>query len=166
MWQIQFQLVGFKKNFLHNKTVPSIQFSFVDIELVSSLITSLDTHKATGADGISSQFIRASPYMARLLTRLKNKCIESSLVPRQWKQVNVTPVPKCKYCTTLSHLRPFSVLPVLSKVCERVLYDQIVTHLVGNNLLTPHQSGFPSGYSTQYVLLFATDKWLRAIDQG
>jgi len=62
--------------------------------------------------------------------------------------------------------RPISVLPVLSKVFERVLYDQIVTHLVGNNLLTPHQSGFRSGYSTQDVLLFVTDKWLRAIDQG
>ena len=46
---------GFLKNFLHNKTVPSIQFSYVDTELVSSLITSLDTHKATGADGISSK---------------------------------------------------------------------------------------------------------------
>ena len=94
---------SFKEFSLHNKTVPSIQFSCVNIELVLSLITSLDTHKTTGADGISSQFIRASPYMARLVTVLINKCIESSLVPRQWKQANVTPVPKCKYCTTLSH---------------------------------------------------------------
>ena len=104
--------------------------------------------------------------MARLVTVLINKCIESSLVPRQWKQTNVTPVPKCKYCTILSHFHPISVSPVLSKVFERVLYDQIVTHLVGNNLLIPHQSGFCSGYSTQDVLLFVTDKWLRAIDQG
>ena len=88
------------------------------------------------------------------------------MVPRQWKQANVTPVPKCKNCTTLSHFRPISVLPVLSKVFERVLYDQMVSHLVGNSLLTPHQSGFRSGYSTQNVLLFVTDKWLRAIDQG
>ena len=54
--------------------------------------------------------------MARLVNVLINKCIESSLVPRQRKQANVTLVPKCKYCTTLSHCRPISVLPVLSKV--------------------------------------------------
>jgi len=103
------------KNFIDDKIVPSVQFSRVDIELVSSLITSLDTRKATG---ISSQFIRTSPYMARLVTVLINKCIESSVVPRQWKQANVTPVPKHKNCTTLLHFRPISLLPVLSKVFE------------------------------------------------
>jgi len=114
---------GFLEKFLDNKTV---QFSCVDIELVLSLISSLDAHKTTGADSVSTQFIRASPYIARLVTVLINKCIESSLVPRQWKQGNVSPVPKCKYCTTLSHFHPISVLPVLSKVFEHVLYDHIL----------------------------------------
>ena len=34
-------------------------------------------YKASGADGLSAQFIRASPYMVRLVTVLINKCIES-----------------------------------------------------------------------------------------
>ena len=76
---------GFLKNFLDNKTVPSVQFLCVNIELVSSLITSLDACKATGADDLSSQFIRASSYMIRLFTVLINKYIESFLVPRQLK---------------------------------------------------------------------------------
>ena len=39
-------------------------------------------------------------------------------------------------------------------------------HLNKYNLLTLHQSGFRSGYSTQDVLIHVTDKWLRAIDEG
>ena len=67
--------------------------------------------------------------MVRLITVLINKCISSSSIPSQWKQAVVTPVPKCKHCTSLSHFRPISVLPILSKILERVLYDQIVLHL-------------------------------------
>ena len=40
------------EKFLDNKTVPPVQFFCMDIELVSSLIPSLDAHKTTEADGI------------------------------------------------------------------------------------------------------------------
>ena len=68
--------------------------------------------------------------------------------------------------TNLSHFRPISALPTLSKILECVLYDQIVLHLNEYGLLTPHQSEFSSGYSIQNVLLHVTDRWLRAIDEG
>ena len=55
---------------------------------------------------------------------------------------------------------------LLSKVLEQVLFNQIVSHLHKNKLLSAHQSGFRAGYSTQDVLLYVTDKWLRAIDEG
>ena len=58
------------------------------------------------------------------------------------------------------------MLPTLSKVLERVLHNQIVSHLAKYNLLSAHQSGFRSGYSTQDVLIYVTDKWLKAIDEG
>ena len=146
-------------------TVPSLEFVPVDIESVSSTICSLHVQKASGADGLPTWFVRASPYMARLVTVLINKCIESSSVPFQWKQAIVTPVPKCKHCTSLSNFRPISVLPVLSKVLERVLHNQIQLHLIKYDLLCPHQSGFRTGYSTQDVVLHVTDKWLKAIDE-
>ena len=51
---------------------------------------------------------------------------------------------------------------------EGVLYDQILLHLNKYGVLTPHQSGFRFGYSTQDVLYTAcnryVDRWLRAID--
>jgi len=104
--------------------------------------------------------------MTRLFTVLFNKCIESSSAPIQWKQAIVTPVPKQKQCTSLTHFRPISVLPVLSKVLKHVLHNQIQSNLVKHHLLSFHQSGFRTGYSTQDVLLHVTDKWLRAVDEG
>ena len=75
-------------------------------------------------------------------------------------------VPKRKQCTSLTHFRPISVLPVLSRVLERVLHNQIQSHLMKYHLLSSHQSGFRTGHSTQDLLLHVTDKWLRAIDEG
>ena len=143
-----------------------MEFVPVDVKAVSSFISALHIQKASGADGLSARFIRASPCVARLVTVLVNKCIESSSVLLQWKQAIVTPVPKCKQCMSLTSFRPISVLPTLSKVLERVLYNQIQSHIVRYNILCDHQSGFRSGYSTQDVLLHVTDKWLKAIDEG
>ena len=145
-----------------------MQFDFVDVNTISSLVVDLDVHKAAGADGLSPRMLKASPYMVRLITILVNKCIASSSVSSQWKQANVTPVPKCENCTTLSHFRPISVLPTLPKILECVLFNQIVFHLNKYDLLTPHQSGFRAGYSTQDVLLYVTDidGWLRAVDES
>jgi len=72
--------------------IPTLEFVPVDVESVSALISTLHIQKAPGADGLSARFIRASHCMARLVTVLINKCIESSLVPLQWKQAVITPV--------------------------------------------------------------------------
>jgi len=149
-----------------DRVIPTLEFVPVDVESVSALIFTLHIQKASGVDGPSARFIRASPCMTRLVTVLINKCIESSLVPLQWNQAIITPVPKCKQCTSLTHFRPISVLPTLSKILERILYNQIQSHIVRYDILCAHQSGFRSGYSTQDVLLHVIDKWLKAIDEG
>ena len=86
----------FVEGFFDNRAVPSMQFAYVDVEIVSSIVNSLDIHKGVGTDGFSPWFLNASPYMVRLNTILINKCIASSSVLGQWKEAVVTPVPKCK----------------------------------------------------------------------
>ena len=98
-----------------DRAVPPLEFSCVDSGTVSSIFSGLDLHKVTGSDGLSTRFIMASPHMERLITMLFNKCINNYLVPYQWKQAIVTPVPKF---FGLSHLRSISVFPILSKALE------------------------------------------------
>ena len=68
----------------------------------------------------------------------------------------VTPIQKTKDSTELTNFRPISVLPVLPKVLERVVYDQLISYLLTHNLLYERQSGFRPHYSTQDVLLHVT----------
>ena len=67
---------------------------------------------------------------------------------------------------TLSNFRPIAILPVFSKLLERVVSDQIVNYFHKYNLFSQKQSGFRHGYSTQDVPLHAVNSCSKAIDCG
>ena len=58
------------------------------------------------------------------------------------------------------------MLPLISKVLERVIHDQTNAFLKGNNLLYNYQSGFRTNHSTNLCLSFLTDKILKGFDRG
>ncbi|XP_048031480.1 uncharacterized protein LOC125258536 [Megalobrama amblycephala] len=57
----------------------------------------------------------------------------------------------------LENYRPVSLLPLIAKTLERVVFNQLSTYLTQNNLLDDHQSGFKSGHSTETALLSVTE---------
>ena len=65
-----------------------------------------------------------------------------------------------------TNYRPISVIPVVAKVFERIIYDQLYHYLTTNNFLSCHQSGFRSLHSTLTALIEATDSWAMDIDRG
>ena len=66
----------------------------------------------------------------------------------------------------LNDYRPISVLPVISKLIERVVFDQFYEYLIVHDLLADTQSGFRPRHSTQTALLEATNEWYLNIDNG
>ena len=63
-------------------------------------------------------------------------------------------------------MNPAPVLPTVSKLFERIIYDQLYTYLSTNNLLIKHHSGFCSLHSTATALLEATNEWYFNVDRG
>jgi len=147
--------------------VPDLSLSEVQFNDVVQYIQVLDVHKAVGIDGISTCFIKASPYgMAVVLTKPINKSILACTFPDIWKTAIVTPVQKSKQNSSLSNYRPISVLPVVSKILERVVFDAIVCHLLKHDLLSNKQSGFCPGYSTQDVCYMLQTPGLKQLMMG
>ena len=62
--------------------------------------------------------------------------------------------------------RPISIIPVVTKVMEIIVYDQIFTHLIVNNLLSSYRLGFRQLHSTVIALLEVINNWALNIDKG
>ena len=61
--------------------------------------------------------------------------------------------------------RPISVIPTVARIFERIIYDQLYTYLIENELLNLQQSGFRSLRSTVTALLDLTNEWCYNIDR-
>ena len=62
--------------------------------------------------------------------------------------------------------RPVALLPIFSKILERVVFNQLVTYLDSNNLIHPNHHGSRSGHSTATALIQMYDTWVEEVDKG
>ena len=67
--------------------------------------------------------------------------------------------------TNPENFRPISLLPLISKVIERIVYDQVDNFLLQNNILYSCHSGFRKNHSTNLCLSFLNDKILKGFDK-
>ena len=65
-----------------------------------------------------------------------------------------------------SNYRPISVLPVVSRLFEKLIYGQLYQYLDEHKYLASHQSGFRSLHSVVTCLLKGTSDWFFGIDRG
>ena len=155
------------KEFL-SETNEQFSFEIVTQSQVFMHLTKLCKSKATGLDSISARLLRETPdLIADSLCQIFNKSVVTGIFPDEWKNSRITPVFKnAGKRTDPSNYRPISIIPVVAKVFERIIYDQLYKYLAVNNLLSSHQSGFRSFHSTVTALLEATDSWSLNIDRG
>ena len=79
-------------------------------------------HTSQGCDGLPAWFLRlTAPGYARILATLINQSLALSHVPKQWKEAIIHPKAKTTNPTSPSDFRPLSVLPVLSRLVERIV---------------------------------------------
>ena len=117
-------------------------------------MSSMCSHKSIGCDYLPSIFLkRFRSFLSKPIMDIINRSFDEGIFPDNWKKSLITPIPKKKGCTELTNFRPISVLPSLSKIIERVAQKQLLGHLLSNDLISPFQSGFRQGHSTQDVLL-------------
>ena len=84
----------------------------------------------------------------------------------EWKKANVVPVHKKGNKQNLENYRAISLLPICSKIFERLIYNEMFTFFTENNLISPNQSGFRPGDSCVNQLLAITHEIYKSFDEG
>ena len=78
----------------------------------------------------------------------------------------VTPIHKDGSKLVMGNYRPISVLPIISKIFEQEIFQQLYKYMNENNLISKFQSGFRPGYSTLSALIQMCDAWFNNMDNG
>ena len=116
----------------------------------------MSSSKSGGADGITIAMLRTTfPVVGPHLLHVINNCVVHSDLPSLWRAATVVPLHKTGDMGDPSNYRPISVLPVVAKLCERVVCSQLMDYLTVNHIICPQQYGFRPGLSTEAALLDA-----------
>ena len=152
---------------VHNTTSQRLEQIRTSQEEVAHLIRVMDSSKANGPDEISIKLLQmTNPVISGSLAKLFNNSFTQGKVASKWKQANVTPVYKKGDRQIITNYRPISLISVLGKLQERIVFKSLFKFLSQNKLLTWHNSGFKPMDSAMNQLILVTHKIYTAIDNG
>jgi len=115
-------------------------------------------NKATGIDNINCNIIiDVYDIIKAPLYFIFKSSLKKGIFPDLLKIAKVTPIFKVGDPSDVGNYRPISVLPVFSKLLERIMYNRIYEFLNKNNLLFSNQFGFQKNTSTEHAILKLVD---------
>ena len=144
------------------------EFRLVTCFEVSQVITEMPNNKAPGYDKVSVSVIKdCLPHLLPIIISIINESFASSVFPRVWKKAEAVPHHKEGDHEIPDNDRPILLLPVLSKVIEKLALRQYTCFLSEKNCLTKHQSGNKryTYRSTEPLDLLVADHLFKAIDE-
>ena len=129
--------------------IPLMNFRFVGVNEILSLINSLNSNKSSLVLGVNTRYLKDALTILQIeFTHLINECLDNAIMPSDWSIGTVSPIPKNGLSHAMSDYRPISVLPSPSKIIERAVYNQLIYHLESHGLLDGRQHGFRKDHST------------------
>ena len=121
----------------HLKNHDIFAFKTVDIGDIEKEINNINPKKATTSNSIPPNF------------------------PQNLKLADITPVYKKNDPLDKTNYRPVSILPVVSKIFERIMQKQINDFII--SFLSPYLCGYRKGFNTQHALLTLVENWRKSL---
>ena len=120
-----------------------------------------------GWDGLPAKMVKLiAPHICSPLVHLSNLSLTEGVFPDELKIARVIPIYKSKDPMVFGHYRPVSVLPIFSKVLEKIMYSRLIDFFNKHNTLYKYQFGFRNNHSTYMALILLIDKITNAIENG
>ena len=88
---------------------------------------------------------------------LFNQTLTRGEFPGNLKNADVTPVFTKNNPLNKENYRPVSVLPIISKVFEKLMPNRINLHI--NSFLSPYLCGYRKGFNSQHALISLIERW-------
>ena len=141
----------------------SIYLSNCDCEEVKKIINELTNDKSSD---IPVRILKTcSEIISPLLSNFFNEFMLSGFFPTRLKVGQVTPVFKKGNPQLLDNYRPVSVLPIFSKIFEKIIYNRLYSFLIAKNVLYDKQFGFRRNHSTSHAINYSVNHVVNGIEK-
>ena len=145
----------------------SFMLSMVHPDQVDHIISSLNNTTAFGFDQIDTSIIKlVKPEILPAVTHIINLSITSRRFPASWKKSKIIPLHKKDDPLDPKNYRPVAIVPILSKILERAVFNQLISYLNENKLLHPNHYAYRAEHNTTTALIPMYDGWLKSVEAG
>ena len=149
-----------------NNLSPTLEsiFKFTEISTleVISEILNLKASKSTGIDNIPAKALKIGPSIITIF----NTSLKTGIFVDEWKMAWVLPIYKSDDKRKCENYRPISILPIISKISKRSVFNQVYSYLNDNSLLSKYQVGFRPKNSSLTALIQMCDEWYANMDKN
>ena len=151
------------KNFCHESK--TFNFETMKREDVLEKIKSLDRSKTFQNGDVPTKIIKENVELfTDFIHSALNEAIQSGNFPSCLKWAEVTPIFEKGLSSQVDNYRPVSILPNVSKLFERPLFQQIT--LFFDQIFSVYHCGFRKGINPQHCLIAILEKWNLSKDKG
>ena len=111
-----------------------------------------------GKNSLSTRLLKEiCKFISIPMSLLINESLQVGEFPDELKIETITPIYKKGNPANVANYRPISVLPMMSKIFEKVMTNRLTKYLYKHNIISPHQYGFQKGKSTADAVTTLTD---------
>ena len=153
-------------SYLNTPCSNSFLFQYTNPADIAKIICQLKPKSSAGYDNISSKLLKEiADSISCPLSKIVNQYLCTGIFPSKLKLAKVIPLYKKDDEKEFGNYRPISLLSSISKVFEKVAFDQLYDYLSLHGLLFDSQYGFRKHHSTELAALELTDRIRHEMDQ-
>ena len=141
-------------DFLPPKTTCTFNFKNVTTGIVADIIEKIDSKTSLDIYGYNMVLIKkCSKFITKPLTHIINLSLSTGVFPDALKTARICPVFKSGTKSDPNNYRPISCLPAISKIIEKIVFNQLFGYISTNKLISNLQFGFQPRKSCQQMLV-------------
>ena len=155
------------KSFLKSRIESTFKLKLTSTQEIMILLLQLDDTKSTGPSNLPIKLLKtAAPIIVPHLVSIYNLSFSTGTFPSLMKLAKVIPIFKSGTKFDTNNYRPISLLPIFSKLLEKLMHNRLYSFLATNKIIYDSQFGFQKNKSTSHSLIEIVEEIRSCIDGG